>query len=485
MSGFKKKTAVNIGFTGMAVLAVSALHFLTTIVLGRILLPTDYGIVGFALIFVNFMATFSDFGIGSALIQKADIDDDTLCTGLALRTLFGALAFILLFSLAPVSRFFNDSREITSAIRLLSFGFLVSILGFLPQVMLTRELRFRELSFPQVLGAIANSFCAIALAHAGFGFRSIIFGTLMNNLIVAVLFNLIRPVRFRLRFKRRGALDILRFGSHLLVPGVIIYLIMNADNFAIGAFRNSEQLGYYAMAFNLGSLICVLLAGIFHQVLFPTFSKFQHDLKTMKAAYLESVKYISFLAVPVNLFLMVLGSEFLLYVIGGGSARWLPALAAFRVLCVYGVLRALLEPLGNVTSGIGKPRLLIKPTLLVAVLQIGLLYPALRFGGIEGVALVVTASYASQYFIYLPILKREIGVTAYEVYETMRPAALAFVSSLPVVILLKWNMGSSLFSLTLHFLTGISLYFIIYGVLTKWQIVEDLRWFLRSSRRAP
>src|SRR5574337_235968 len=98
MSELRKRTAVNIGFTGMAVLSTSAIQFLSSIILARHLLPTDYGIVGFSLIFINFMAQFSDFGIAGALIQKADADDDLLYTGFTLKILFSVLAFVLLIA---------------------------------------------------------------------------------------------------------------------------------------------------------------------------------------------------------------------------------------------------------------------------------------------------------------------------------------------------------------------------------------------------
>lgn len=480
MSELKKRTAINIGFSGIAVLTASAFQFIASIILARLLLPRDYGIVGFALIFVNFMTNFSDFGIGSALIQKVNADDDLMYTGFALKAFAGMLAFAAVFSLAPVSRIFNGSTEITWAIRVLSFGFLISIPAFLPQVTLTRELRFRELSYTQVLGAAAGSFCAIALAYAGFGFRSIIAGYLVNSLVIAAALNLIRPVKPIMRCTRTSARHILRFGSHILVPGVIIFLIFNADNFAIGALRGAQQLGYYAMAFNLGSVVCVLLGGIVHQVLFPTFSKFQSDLNAIKTAYLESVKYIAFIAVPVNLFLIVLSREFLYQVLGGNSERWLPALATLQVLCVYGVFRALLEPLANVITGIGKPRLFTRATLLAAVIQISLLYPALRYTGIEGVAIVVTVSYLSQYFIYVPILKREIDVTIAEVLGAIRPAFLAFLAALPAMIFLKALFGPSLTLTAAETLIGGTGYFIIYGMLTRWQIVKEMKMIVRS-----
>jgi O-antigen/teichoic acid export membrane protein len=475
MSELRKRTAVNIGFNGMAVLSVSVIQFVSSIILARLLLPTDYGIAGFALIFINFMTQFSDFGIGSALIQKADADNDLLYTGFTLKALFSVFAFVFLFALAPASRFFSDNTAIIPAVRMLSLGFLISVLAFLPQVTLTRELRYKELSYPQVIGAAGGAVCAVAMAHAGFGFWSIIAGSLINSLAVAVMLNLIRPTKFHFRLEKNRARHILSFGSHLFLPGVIVFLIFNTDNFAIGALKGAEQLGYYAIAFNWGSLICVLLAGIVHQVLFPTFSKFQHDLAAIKGAYLESVRYVAFVALPFNLFLAVLGRQFLLHVLGGNTERWLPALAALQILCVYGVLRALLEPLANVVNGLGKPRLYAGSTLLVAVIQLTLLYPALRLGGIEGVAVIVTISYLSQYLIWMRILKREIDVSASEVWATARPAFIASGFSLLSVLLLRRTFESSIPLMLLEILIGGAAYFLIYGILTKWQLVKEMK----------
>ena len=480
MSELKKRTAINIGFNGIAVLTASAFQFITSIILARLLLPKDYGIVGFALIFVNFMTNFSDFGIASALIQNENADDDLMFTGFAMKAFTGVFAFAAVFCLAPVFRIFNGGEEIIWATRALSFGFLILIPAFLPQVTLTMELRYRELSYPQVAAATASSFCAIALAYAGFGFRSIIAGYLMNSLIIAVGLNLMRPVKPIMRYVKTSARHILKFGSHILVPGIITFLIFNTDNFAIGTFEGAQQLGYYAMAFNLGSVICILLSGIVHQVLFPTFSKFQRDLNAIKMAYLESMKYVAFIAVPFNLFLIVLGREFLYQILGGNSERWLPALATFQVLCGYGVLRALLEPLSNVITGIGKPRLFIRATLLVAMIQMSLLYPALRYAGIKGVAVVVTVSYFAQYFVYAPILKREIDVRRAEVTRAIRPAFLAFLAALPAVIFLKAHFEPSLFLTAAEIITGGAGYLIIYGMLTKWQILKEIKMIMRN-----
>ncbi len=107
----------------MTVLSTSAVQFFSSIILARHLLPTDYGIAGFSLIFINFMAQFSDFGMANALIQKTDADDDLLYTGFTLKILFSVLTFVFLVTLAPISQFFTDIPEIISAVQLLSLEF--------------------------------------------------------------------------------------------------------------------------------------------------------------------------------------------------------------------------------------------------------------------------------------------------------------------------------------------------------------------------
>ncbi len=474
-NSLKTITARNISYNAVATVMVAVTQFLTTVILARVLAPADYGIVGFSQIFINFMMQFGDFGINNAIVQRSDLDDTALHTAFTLKVVFSIGLFLLLLMVAPCARLFLDRQEVTTVIRILSCNFLFSVAIFLPQTSLTRDLDFKKITLVQMISIAISSVCAIFMAFNGFGLWSLVASSLMTYVLSAVLLNILKPVRPIFCYDRQEARRLLNFGVSILIPGVIIFIIFNTDNFVIGAVRGAEQLGYYAVAFNWGSMICVLMAGIFHKVLTPTFSKFQHDIPALKKAYLTSVRYITFLAVPVNVLLALYGREFLVQVLGRGTERWLPALLAMQILCCYGVLRAVLEPIGNVIFGIGKPELCLKAIVLVAAVELGLLYPAISNFGITGVAVAVTIAYISQYLVYLPLMKRELGVVAGDLICEVRIAAIAVGVMAAVMCLVKQLFQVSLPALVLQWSGAALVYLAVYTLIDRGKLFGELK----------
>lgn len=478
-NGLKKITTRNISYNAVATVMVAVVQFLTNVVLARVLTPGDYGIVGFANIFIAFMMQFGDFGINNAVIQYRDLDDLTLYTALTLKALFSFFIFFLLMAGAPMALFFMDHVEIVTAIRVLSLNFLFSIGCFLPQVLLTRQLDYRKLTIPATVAVVAGSTLAILMAYSGFGFWSIIANSIAVAFITAVGLNLLCPVKISLKFDSAVAGRLLRYGGSVLIPGVIVFVIFNTDNFVIGTMQGAEKLGYYAVAFNWGSMICAQMTSLFHKVLFPTFTKLQHDFPAMKKAYLTSVRYITFLAVPVNVFLLVYGREFLIHVLGRGTDRWLPALLPLQVLCVYGIIRVILEPLGNVILGIGKPELCLKAIILVAVIELGFLYPAITYFGITGVAVSVTIAYFSQYLIYLPIMRRELGVILSELLREIRFPLFAAIIMAVIMMAAKEFIALSLLTLVAQGLVAVGVYIGVYVMFDRGKLFSELKALVR------
>lgn len=477
----KAITAKNISYNTIATIFVSVIQFVTSILLARILVAEDYGIVGFALIITNFVMQFSDFGIDRAVIQKRLTDSVTLYTAFTLKLILSCILFIFVFIAAPLAHHLIVQRDIPTVIRVLSCNFLISILFFLPQVILTRELDYRKLFVPQTLSVAISSLLTIFMAYNGFAFWSIVIGSIATTTLNAAIYYIIKPIPFKIVLDRDIAKQLLRFGVHLLVPSVIVFVIINVDNFAIGSLAGAQELGYYAVAFNWGSMICVLMGGFFHKVLSPTFSKFQHDRIMMKKAYLMSLQCISFLVLPINILLLVEGREFLFFVLGQGSGRWLPSLLTLQILCVYGILRSMLEPIGNVIMGLCKPQLFLKAIILVALIELSLLFPAIKSYGIEGVAFVVTLAYISQYFVYVPILIREINVVPSEMFVAIRYSLVSAGIMAMILLYLKQMTTMSYLSTAIISVVSLFVYVAIYGFIDRLKLFRYIRTLYNSG----
>ncbi len=473
----KTTTFKNIGFNVVAKVMTLLFSAVTNIVLARNLISKDYGIVGFALIFINFLTQFNDFGINSAVIQKKELNERELYTGFTIKAILGCTIFSAAFLISPLSKYFADETVVVNVIKLLSLNFLINIFAFLPASQLTRDLDYKKLIISQIVASLVYAAISIILALNGFKYLSIVIGNLCATAASVIVINLIKPLKIKFEFDKQTAKEFIQFGGKLFLSGIIIFVILNSDNFIVGAVEGSRMLGYYALAFQWGFMICSVLGSVVLSVLFPTYSKMQQDKNRIKNAYLTTLEYISFFSILANLSLFIVSKEFLFFVLGQSTDKWFPALAAFRILCIYGIVGGLLIPVGPVVMAIGKPQIQLKATLYSAILQIALLYPALKYAGIEGVSIIVTISMLMQYLIYFPALKHELGLNYQEVLRSFKSAALAgLVVAIEIFIITSINVFQMSFSLFLIKATVVAASFVVvHGIITKWKLFKEIK----------
>ncbi len=352
----------------------------------------------------------------------------------------------------------------------------VNAFTFVPTTLLTRALDYRKLTLATTCSTIVNAALSITMALQGFGYWSIVAANLAATAVAVVVLNLMRPTAIVVRLDRARARGLIRYGGNLFVLGLVIFAVFNADSFIIGAARSAAELGYYMIALSWGSMVGTLMSAVVHSVLFPTFSRIQAERDRMRSAYLVSLQYISVVGILVNSTLYVVAPDFLYHVLGHGTSKWLPALTALRVLCVYGVIRVVLEPLGNVLMALGRTKVMLRAATIAAVLELVLLYPALRWFGIEGAAVVVTLAYAVQYAIYRPFLKTELGVGAAEVLKALGPALASLLVIVPIFLYYEYYVfDSTLLLLVQKVAACLTGYVLAYCLITRRRILADLR----------
>lgn len=471
----RNKTIRNIGYNSIAKIIQLVIHAFANIILTRTLLPSDYGIVSFAGIFISFLVQFGDLGIRSAVIQKKELSHKELYIAFTIKAVLGSVIFLVAFICAPLAAIFSDNQDTTSVVQVLAFGFILNTFSFLPNILLTRDLDYKKLSYINILSALLNSIIAVILALAGFKYWSLVVASICGTIASAILINIIHPVRYRFAYDSETARGFLLFGGNLFLNGLTVFLIFNADNFLIGTVKGSINLGYYSIAFSWGSMVCTTIGSIVLSVLFPTFSKIQENREMLKISYLMVLRYVSFGGILVNMTLFVVSRDFLVLVLGHNTDKWLPALSAFRILCFYGIVRLLLEPVGQVLLALGRTNILRKATLLAAAIELSCLYPALYFFGIEGAAVLVTVAYISQYAIYYQSLNIELHINFVELRKCVAPA---FLSIIPLGIFFLAGeavVGTSALIIITKVSCCIGIYLTTYGIASKWTLYKDMR----------
>src|SRR5208282_5693145 len=439
----KAKTFRNVIYATFTKGATLICVTLTGSVIARNLSPADYGVVGFAGIIIGFLTHFSDVGVGSAAIRRSSLDQEGLRTAYTLKIILSSGAFIIAFLIAPLAQHLFEHPATANVVRVLAFDFLISTIGFMPLVKLTREQNYRALAIPGVVGAIARCVLAVILVLHGWKYWAVVLADVGANLAGGVANQLARRIPLRLHFDWPDAREYLRFGVPLLGSGVLVFLIFNLDNFLVGSVMGSAKLGYYALAFTWGSFVCGLLYDTVNNVLLPTFSTMQNDVAAMRRWYLKTVDLVAFVSVVANATLLANAHFFLVTLLGKGTNKWLPAELPLKILCIYGILRAIIEPLSNPIMALGKTKALLRASTLAGVVEVSLLFLVLRTGRIELVASVVLFSYATQAAVYLPFLRRDLKISAGDIIAQLWPVIPALVGGYAITALLPVSFGGT------------------------------------------
>jgi O-antigen/teichoic acid export membrane protein len=469
----KTRTFRNVLYTSLSKGATLLCIGVTTLVVARNLNPSDYGVVGFATIVIGFLAQFSDVGVGSAAIRRPTLDQRSLRTAFTLKVILSCAAFIAAFLIAPFAHHFFEHPATANVIRFLALDFLVTTIGFMPLVELTREQNFRALVIPGVVSAIARVILTVALIFFGWKYWAVIYADVAANLAGSIAVQAARKIPIRFQFDKSVAREYLRFGLPMLGGGVLIFLVFNMDNFLVGSRMGPAKLGYYALAFTWGSFLSGFLGGTVHSAMFPAFSAIQDDTVAMRRWYLKTVDMVGFVAVVVYTTLLANAHFFLVTVLGKGTDKWLPAATALKILCIYGIIRAVTEPINNCILARGRTKMLLHAAALAGTVEFLLLLLVLRTGRVELVAGAVLIAYPTQAIIYLPYLRREFSITVADLVEQLWPVIPALVGGYALASLLPDSLGGTFLTLACRGLFTALTVALIHGLCTRFRCFQE------------
>jgi lipopolysaccharide exporter len=343
---------------------------LATLVLARLLVPSDFGLFAVGLLVINYLDRVKDVGVGAALVYRRETWARLATTGLPLSIVTTAVLAGLAYLAAPLAGSFFEEPRAADLVRALSVALLLSGLAVVPESRLRRELDFRRRLVPEAAVALVKGVVSIVLALGGLGVWALVWGQLAGTAVQCLLYWVLCDWRPRLGWDRDDARRLLRYGIPSAGVAVFAVVLENLDYLVIGRRMSSAELGYYTMAFRMPELVVIGLCLVVSQVLFPLFSRFQDDPDRMRDTYLRAVRNISLVTVPAALLFAVLAEEIVLVLY---SARWEPAIPVLRVLALYSLAFALSFHAGDVYKATGRPGLLNT----LAVVELLLLAPVL------------------------------------------------------------------------------------------------------------
>jgi lipopolysaccharide exporter len=456
----KRQAVSGVKWTAISMGTVTALQFVTTAVLARLLSPSDFGLMGMMMVVIGFAQAFSDMGISNAIIHRQEATRDQLSSLYWLNIIAGAVIFCGVCLGTPLVVGFYREPRLDNLLYLAALTFLITPFGQQFQILFQKELQFNRLAKIEIANSVIYSGVAVALAFSGFGVFALIWSVLASTTAKAVLlcgagWHDWRP---GFHFARQDLNGYLSFGIYQMGERTINYLNSNLDYLLIGSMLGAKELGYYTLAYNLIIKPSTIINPVITRVAFPVFSKVQDQTERLKRGYLKVLQLLATVNFPMMSGLAVVAPVAVPVVFG---EQWLPSIILIQILTIVGLLRSTGNPVGSLLLAKGRADLGFKWNLGLTVTQIPGLYLGAKTGGAVGVAVafsILQAVYSI--FNYIVLIRTIIGPCLGEYVATMSPAlgmsglmavAVFFIAGLlrttpaPIILIIQVLTGAVLF----------------------------------------
>ncbi len=448
---------------------------LVAMALARLLTPHQYGVAGMVIVVLSFEPVLSGTGLASALVQRPVITEEDKSTVFWTNAGLGLLVSLTACALSgPVAYFYHDP-EVRPLFAAASVVFLLSSLSSVQIQLLVREMDFRSLELRSMAGIVVGAVAAIGVAVIGGGPWALVvqpLGFFGVSLILLWRFSSWRP---KLLYSRKSLRELRGFAGNVSGTMMMFQLTQNADNVLIGRFLGATQLGFYSLGYNIILVPVTRISAPLILVLYPVFSRVQHDLKRLSSLWLRVLRLTSALAVPATFGLIVVAPDLVNVVFGH---RWHAATPVVEILAAVGLMYGLQGLNGAVLQATNNANVLFRYSCVSFVLCLISFVIGLHWG-IVGVAACFAGVSAFIQPVYMSITARAVGTGLRQCAQALSGVIQAALVAMLAEALARQFLLAHDVPAGARLLVVIAVGVVVYTPLCAWRAPE-VTWELRQ-----
>ena len=343
-------------FTGMVwnsvdKFAIQGIGFIIGIILARILMPADYGLIGMLAIFFAFSDLFVGSGFSMALIQKSDRTEVDYSTIFHFNLVIGLVSYLILFFTAPfIAQFFN-APQLIALTRVLSLSVIINSLAIVQQTRLMIQLDFKTQAIISLFAVVISGFVGILLAYQGLGVWSLVGQMLTAASIRTVFLFYLNKWLPLFAFNASSFRQLFGFSSNLLGAALVATIVNNLYSILIGKIFAARDLGFYTRAKQYPEVLSNTLSTVLQGVTFPILASLQNDREKMVSVYGRLMRMVVFFVVPALTLSAILAEPFIRFFL---TEKWMPVVPLMQWLCFARLITPISALNMNILNAIGR-----------------------------------------------------------------------------------------------------------------------------------
>lgn len=430
--------------------------FIVSIVLARLLVPEDYGVIALVTVFTTILQVFIDSGLGTALIQKKNADDLDFSSVFYFNLIVCLALYGIMFCAAPfIARFYNNPIYVP-LVRVLSLTLIISGVKGIQQSYVSKHMLFKRFFFSTLGGTLVSAIAGIALAYAGFGVWALVAQYLCNTAIDTMILWITVPWRPKFIFSWSRLKSLLSYGWKLLVSALLDTVYSNLRSLLIGKIYSSADLAYYNQGDKFPVVIVSNINASIDSVLLPTLSDVQDNHIAVKNMTRRAIMTSIYIMAPLLMGLAFCAEPVVRLVL---TDKWLPCVPYLRIFCVTYMFWPIHTANLNAIKAMGRSDLFLKLEIAKKVVGMILLLVTMRISVIAMAYSMIVSSISSQIINSYPNWKL-LGYSYLEQLRDILPSILLAVVMGGCVSLFSFLPLGNLTTLLLQILLGGAIYLV-------------------------
>lgn len=354
----KRKTISNIKWSFVESMSLKAISFALGIILARLLLPEDFGLLAVVNVFYLLVTLFVDGGLKEALIQKKDAQDVHYSTVFWLNLATGILLYMLLFVAAPVIETYYEYHDLAFYIRLQSLTLIIESFGIVQIARATKELNLKKITKARIPASLISFGVGIFLAFHGYGILSLIVQQLVNTALYVIFLMLNIRYKPQFLFDMEAAKTLYSFGLKILSMALISRFFAQSFSLIYAKFYTPHLLGLNNKATTLQAAPIEIINATFLRGLYPSMVFLQDNTAKLRTLYLTNINMLTYIMLLINGIFFFNAEEIILLLLG---KNWIESVVYLKIITAG----SLFYPIANQSQNIFKVRNLLNTFLKI------------------------------------------------------------------------------------------------------------------------
>lgn len=435
--------------------------FLVSLILARILLPKEFGLIGMIAVFVSVGQALIHSGLTQSLIRTKDPDQVDYSTVFFFNLATSIAVYLTIYFSAPLIADFYNQEVLIDIIRLYCVIFIINAFSAVQQARLTKNMDFKTQALIALPSTVLSGVLGISMAYMGYGVWSLVWSQISMTVFSTVQLWIYAKWSPSFIFSWNKFKTHFTFGYQLTLSSLLNKIFNNIYLIVIGRFFSATQVGFYTRAETMKQLPVTNISTALNKVTYPLFATIQEDDLRLKRVYKQLMQMVIYVIAPILIFLAVLAEPIFRFLF---TEKWLPAVPYFQILCVTGILYPVHAYNLNVLKVKGRSDLYLRLALVKKFITVIAIVIGIQFGILGLLYAQVIISLVS-FFINAYYTDRFINYSAWQQMKDILP--ILGVALIPgVAIFFADQVIAETMSDWIRIFTGGAIGLTLYGVMS-------------------